>query len=75
VRTDHEAASAHGDQLALEGLGPVAGEPYKHKFTGTIATVVAVRQRDRCWVTLRRDGRLTDVPLDWLEASYEHCRI
>lgn len=67
--TDHEISGDHGDQLGLDGLTPRAGEQWVNVHTDTIGTIISVVQRNRTWVTLRRDGRTTTIPLSEL---YEH---
>lgn len=52
-----------GEQLLLPGLGPVAGERYRNRTTGTIVAVLAVTQRRKAWVTIRVLGEQQTVTL------------
>ena len=63
-----------GTQLSLPGLGPDPGELFRNVHTGEIGTVITAATRRKSWVTIRRGGRLTDVPLHWLEKHWAPCR-
>lgn len=43
-------------QLCIPGLGPNAGERYRHRTTGTVIAVLAVERRRYSWVTIRVHG-------------------
>lgn len=72
--TATEIQTVFGQQLMLDGTGPRPGDLYRNLHTGTIATVRHIKQRKYAWVTLRRDGRDTDVTLDGLAEHYVACR-
>lgn len=44
------------EQLAIDGLGPIVGERYRNRNTGTICAVTSVEQRRQGWVTVRMHG-------------------
>jgi len=74
VTTDHELSGDHGDQLALDGFLPAAGETYLDNRSSIIATVVSVVTDRRTWVTIRRMGSDTTIPLEWFQRDYTRCR-
>lgn len=74
MTTDHELSGAHGDQLAIGQLLPIAGDRYQNCHTDSIGTVESVETRRRTWVKLRRDGRTTTIPLSELEQHWQPYR-
>lgn len=58
-------------QLQLAGMGPVAGERYRNRNTGTIVAVLRVDQRRIGWVTIRVNGAEQTITLASLERSFE----
>lgn len=49
-------------QMILPGLGPIAGERYRNKNTGSIVTVLGIRQGRYQWVRIRTpagEGEIT----------------
>ena len=64
----------YGDQPVLPGMGPQPGALFRNRHTGSIGTVVRVTTRRRLWVTLRHDGRLTEIPGHWLGDHWRPCR-
>lgn len=69
-----EVQTKYGQQLMFGQLGPAPGELYRNTHTGAVGTIVGVRQDRRCWVTVRHDGRRTEIPLDWLGVHWVPCR-
>lgn len=63
-----------GQQQMIVGLGPQLGECYVNVHTGRIGHVVKLRQGRYAWVTLRADGRLTDIPVGDLGTHWQPCR-
>jgi hypothetical protein len=70
VTTDHELSGAHGNQLALGALAPMIGDRYRNVHSQAIMTVLSVVQRQRCWVTIRLDGRESEIPLEWIDRHW-----
>lgn len=63
-----------GEQLTLAELGPHGGELYRNKHTGLVGCVVLTATRRRTWVTIRHNGRVTDVTLGVLAEHWDPCR-
>lgn len=75
MTTDHELSGAHGQQLSLIGV-PVEGDTYRDKRSGTIGVVTRVRPEPRrTWITVRRNGHETDMPLDTFDRYWVRSRI
>ena len=64
------APFVHREQLPLPGLGPMEGERYRNRATGTLATVVRVDQRRYGWVTVRIRGGEQTLRLDSFLAHF-----
>lgn len=72
--TEEQAAGQAVEQLALDGLGPVAGSLLMNAHTHTIGTVVSAATRRRAWVKIRHNGRVTEIPLSWIGEHWHACR-
>lgn len=73
--SDYAISGDHGDQLMIDGLGPALGSTWRSKQTGEIVTVTNIRRGKRAFITIRRSGQLTDMPVEWLFESYDPCRL
>lgn len=58
-------------QLLLPGVGPVVGERWRNRNTGSIAVVLGVEQRRHGWVTIRILGEQQTITLATLERVFE----
>jgi hypothetical protein len=64
MTSDHELSGDHGAQLSMVGV-PAEGDMFRDKRSGTIGCVVRVRvEPRRTWITVRRNGTTTDMPLE-----------
>lgn len=68
-----EEVGEYGEQLALDGLSPPAGQLLLNVHTGLMACVIRTATRRKCWVTVRYQGRLTDILLDQLAEHWKAC--
>jgi hypothetical protein len=68
---DYDIDEREPEQLAITELTPQPGTLWRNIHDGRIAVIVHLDQRRRTWVKVRRDGRLTDMPLS---ALLEHYR-
>lgn len=71
--SDLEPVGEYGEQLPLDGTGPKAGELYRNVHTGNIGCVTRTTTRRRLWITLRHQGRLTEVTPETLSEHWERC--
>lgn len=65
-----ELPFVHAEQLLLPGMGPLAGERYRHRTTGNIVTVLAVTPRKCSWVTLRVMGEQQTITLAQFQRTF-----
>ena len=61
---DYQIPSAGYSQESLLGDVPKVGERYQRVDRGWLATVISVRVDRRTWITLRYQGKLTDITLE-----------
>lgn len=71
MSSDYALSGDHGDQLALDGMQPVAGDRYRNRHTGLCATVVRVQRRRRLWVVIRESDREHEVGPNTLAEHYD----
>lgn len=64
------APFVHDEQLALPGLGPVAGERYRNRNTGGIVSVVRTTQHEYGWVTIRVMGAEQQITLASFQRTF-----
>lgn len=58
-------------QLPIEGLGPMPGDRYRNRNTGTICAVLALEHRRTDWVTVRIMGETQVLTLARFTAVFE----
>ena len=71
---DEEQGVGEHEQLSIVGLGPQPGELLLNVHTHAIGCVVSAATRRKAWVKIRHNGRLTDVPLNWVGEHWKPCR-
>lgn len=72
--TNEQDAGEEGEQLAIANLGPQPGELLLNIHTQTICCVISAATRRKTWVKLRRNGRVTEIPLTDIGKHYRPCR-
>jgi hypothetical protein len=70
---DHVKLGAD-EQLPLIDLGPIVGERWQNRHTGTIVAVHGVEQRKYGWVTIRVYGNLQTIAIAKLLDNFERYR-
>ena len=61
----------HDTQLPLSGLGPLPGERWRNRNTGTIVSVISTEQKRHGWVTIRAHGTPATVKVARFLAVFE----
>lgn len=69
-----EPVGEFGEQLVLDGLGPPAGATFLNVHTGMMGCVVRTATRRRMWITMRHNGRLTEMTPEGLAEHWRACR-
>lgn len=70
-----EEVGEYGEQLALDGLGPPAGATYMNRHTGLMCCVIRTATRRRQWITVRYQGKLTEMTPETLAEHWQACRV